>query len=161
MTNFSLRFKEGLATLGVIHALQQHPFLFQPFMCSRAEPLTSNDLDLTKLNYICIGTSISLYFILDNKTAVSLQEILMFETGLNNCSSITHLVFQLGKTCANTIAIPVAQSYEQFQADMDFAILNSPVHLPPSTMDVLPEHALLLVPNWPLEHPRPCSYSTT
>nr|XP_023695653.1 G2/M phase-specific E3 ubiquitin-protein ligase-like isoform X2 [Paramormyrops kingsleyae] len=150
--HFSIqRFKEGLATLGVIHALQQHSFLFQPFMCSRAEPLTSAILeDVFSVVLSEPGSSRRheenrvlgywrdyLIDSEDNKTAVSLQELLMFATGLNSIPPAgmepkPRLLFDhssrfpLGKTCANTIAIPVAQSYDQFQADMDFAILNSP-----------------------------------
>lgn len=81
------------------------------------------------------------HLILDTKTAVSLQDILMFATSLNsippagmekNPQKNTRLLFgdasrfPLGKTCANTVVIPMAQSFEQFQADMDFGILNSP-----------------------------------
>ncbi|XP_039866137.1 G2/M phase-specific E3 ubiquitin-protein ligase-like isoform X1 [Simochromis diagramma] len=150
--HFSIqRFKDGLATLGVIHALQQHPLLFQPFMCSRPEPLTSDFLeDMFAVVLSEPGSSRRqeetrvlgfwrdyLIDAEDTKTAVSLQDILMFATGLNSIPPAgmeprPRLLFgdasrfPIGKTCANTIVIPMAQSYKQFQDDMDFGILNSP-----------------------------------
>ena len=38
------RFRNGLSTLDVIHALEQHPNLFRPCMCSSLEKLTSESL---------------------------------------------------------------------------------------------------------------------
>ena len=35
------RFKDGIATLDVVHALEQHTSVFRPFMCSSVEQLTS------------------------------------------------------------------------------------------------------------------------
>uniref|UniRef100_A0A3P9C8S5 HECT domain-containing protein n=1 Tax=Maylandia zebra TaxID=106582 RepID=A0A3P9C8S5_9CICH len=115
-------FKDGLATLGVIHALQQHPLLSQPFMCSRPEPLTSDFLEdmfavvLSEPENKDLSLA-TFYLILDTKTAVSLQDILMFATGLNSIPPAgmeprPRLLF--------------GDSYKQFQDDMDFGILNSP-----------------------------------
>lgn len=39
------RFKDGIATLDVIHALKQHAFVFKAFMCSSVEQLTSATLE--------------------------------------------------------------------------------------------------------------------
>ncbi|KAL4006074.1 hypothetical protein ACER0C_005787 [Sarotherodon galilaeus] len=119
-----LKFKDGLATLGVIHALQQHPLLFQPFMCSRPEPLTSDVLeDMFAVVLSEPGSSRRqeetrvlgfwrdyLIDAEDTKTAVSLQDILMFATGLNSIPPAgmeprPRLLFgdasrfPLGKTC--------------------------------------------------------------
>ncbi len=39
------RFKDGLSTLNVIHALEQHPSVFKPFMCASVEKLMSAKLE--------------------------------------------------------------------------------------------------------------------
>ena len=39
------RFKDGLATLDVLNALEQHPALLMPFLCYSAKQLTADELE--------------------------------------------------------------------------------------------------------------------
>ncbi|CAG5974199.1 unnamed protein product, partial [Menidia menidia] len=150
--HFSIqRFKDGLSTLNFQNALEQHAFVFRPFMCARVEQLTSKILEeIFEVQLSEKGSSrrheetrvLGFWrdFLLDTeeqKTGLSLQDILMFATGLNTLppSSILpppKLIFQatsrfpVSSTCSNTIKIPMSKTYHQFKEDMDFGIQNSP-----------------------------------
>lgn len=39
------RFRDGLSTLDVIHALEQHPSVFRPYMCYSVDRLTPESLE--------------------------------------------------------------------------------------------------------------------
>nr|XP_021332031.1 G2/M phase-specific E3 ubiquitin-protein ligase-like [Danio rerio] len=73
----------------------------------------------------------------EQETGVSLQNILMFATGLDSLPPSTivpqpRLIFErsskfsIASTCANTIKLPVSKSYDEFKNAMDFGIQNSP-----------------------------------
>uniref|UniRef100_A0A3B5QY90 HECT domain-containing protein n=1 Tax=Xiphophorus maculatus TaxID=8083 RepID=A0A3B5QY90_XIPMA len=123
-------FKDGLSTLNFQNALEQHASVFRPFMCARVEQLTSKILEeIFEVQLSEKGSK--------QKTGLSLQDILMFATGLNTLppSSILpppKLIFQatsrfpVSSTCSNTIKIPMSKTYHQFKEDMDFGIQNSP-----------------------------------
>ncbi|XP_014834669.1 PREDICTED: G2/M phase-specific E3 ubiquitin-protein ligase-like isoform X1 [Poecilia mexicana] len=94
--HFSIqRFKDGLSTLNFQNALEQHASVFRPFMCARVEQLTSKILEeIFEVQLSEKGSSRRLEetrvlgfwrdFLLDTeeqKTGLSLQDILMFATG--------------------------------------------------------------------------------
>ncbi|XP_051990890.1 G2/M phase-specific E3 ubiquitin-protein ligase [Xyrauchen texanus] len=145
------RFSDGLSTLDVIHALEQHPSVFRPYMCYNVEKLTPESLEAVfKAQLSEVGstrrheeTRILGYwrdYLLDTgeqETGISLQDILMFATGLDSLPPSTfepqpQLTFErtskfpIASTCANTIKLPMSKSYEEFKNAMDFGIQNSP-----------------------------------
>ncbi|XP_055009244.1 G2/M phase-specific E3 ubiquitin-protein ligase-like isoform X1 [Boleophthalmus pectinirostris] len=150
--HFSIqRFKDGLSTLNMIHALEQHASIFKTFMCSSVEQLTSTILEnLFEVQLSEQGTTrrqeetkvLAFWrdYLLDTEdkqTGLSLPDILMFATGLcslppSGIKPRPKLVFQrvsrfpCSRTCANTMEIPLSTTYEEFQKDMDFGIQNSP-----------------------------------
>jgi len=76
-------------------------------------------------------------FFSEQETAISLQDILMFATGLDSLPPSTiqpqplltfesTSKFPIASTCANTIKLPMSKSYEDFKNAMDFGIQNSP-----------------------------------
>lgn len=76
-------------------------------------------------------------FYLGSEIGPSLADLLMFATGLKSLPPAglnpkPQLVFNWtsrfpqGRTCANTIEIPILQTYEMFQDSMSFGIQNSP-----------------------------------
>uniref|UniRef100_A0A3Q3MJA4 HECT domain-containing protein n=1 Tax=Mastacembelus armatus TaxID=205130 RepID=A0A3Q3MJA4_9TELE len=143
----SSRFKDGLSTLDVIHALEQHACIFKPFMCSSVEQLTSAALEeifevqlsekgSTRRHEETRVLGFWRDYLLETE-GLSLKDILIFATGLNTLppSQIQpqpKLIFQstsrfpVSSTCANTIKIPISKTYDQFKIDMDFGIRNSP-----------------------------------
>ncbi|KAL1268573.1 hypothetical protein QQF64_033936 [Cirrhinus molitorella] len=145
------RFRDGLSTLDVIHALEQHPSVFRPYMCYSVDRLKPESLEgVFKAQLSEAGstrrqeeTRILGYwrdYLLDTgeqETGVSLQDILMFATGLNSLPPSTIMPqpqlsfektskFPIASTCANTIKLPISKSYEEFKNAMDFGIQNSP-----------------------------------
>ncbi|KAL0973680.1 hypothetical protein UPYG_G00209440 [Umbra pygmaea] len=130
--HFSIqRFKDGLSTLDVIHALEQHPNLFRMFMCSSVEQLTAESLEgIFKVQLSDVGstrrqeeTRILGYwrdYLLDTEeqgTGLSLHNILMFATGLNSLPPSSILPqptlsfertssFPIASTCSNTMSLP-------------------------------------------------------
>ncbi|KAL1277296.1 hypothetical protein QQF64_023969, partial [Cirrhinus molitorella] len=92
------RFRDGLSTLDVIHALEQHPSVFRPYMCYSIDRLKPESLEgVFKAQLSEAGstrrqeeTRILGYwrdYLLDTgeqETGVSLQDILMFATGLDS-----------------------------------------------------------------------------
>ncbi|XP_048036096.1 G2/M phase-specific E3 ubiquitin-protein ligase-like isoform X2 [Megalobrama amblycephala] len=145
------RFRDGLSTLDVIHALEQHPSVFRPYMCYSVEKLKPESLEAVfKAQLSEDGstrrqeeTRILGYwrdYLLDTgeqETGVFLQDILMFATGLDSLPPSTILPqprlsfewtskFPIASTCANTIKLPISKNYEEFKNAMDFGIQNSP-----------------------------------
>lgn len=52
------RFKEGLSTLNFLCAIEQHPYVFQPFMCHEKAHLTADVLDeLFRVNHSPSGST--------------------------------------------------------------------------------------------------------
>ncbi|XP_049895693.1 G2/M phase-specific E3 ubiquitin-protein ligase [Epinephelus moara] len=96
--HFSIqRFKDGLSTLDVIHALEQHASIFRAFMCSSEEQLSSATLEQhfevqlsekgsTRRQEETRALGFWRDYLLETQekqTGLSLQDILMFATGLN------------------------------------------------------------------------------
>lgn len=77
-------------------------------------------------------------FLLSEKvTAVSLEDLLMFATGLAalppagmtpppRIEFLSDSPFPVANTCANTLKLPLLESYSVFKANMDFGIQNAP-----------------------------------
>ncbi|KAI7790393.1 putative G2/M phase-specific E3 ubiquitin-protein ligase-like [Triplophysa rosa] len=145
------RFRDGLSTLDVMNALEQHPIVFKPYMCCGVEKLTPESLEaILKAQLSEVGstrrqeeTRILGYwrdYLLDTgeqEAGLSLQDILMFATGLDSLPPSTivpqpKLCFErtssypISSTCTNTIKLPMSKSYESFKNAMDFGIQNSP-----------------------------------
>ncbi|XP_019211544.1 G2/M phase-specific E3 ubiquitin-protein ligase [Oreochromis niloticus] len=144
-------FREGLATLDFLNALEQHPSLFFSFMCYTETRLTADLLEnIFRVQFGPPGSSrrqeetrvISywqdyLLSVEERNGSLSLEDILMFATGLREIPPAAiqpkpRLLFQttsrfpVADVCANTIKIPVLHSYEDFQEAMDYGIQNSP-----------------------------------
>ena len=73
----------------------------------------------------------------EKQASPTLEDVLMFGTGLREVPPATvqpqpQLVFQkssrfpVANVCANTIKIPILNSYEEFEEAMDFGIGNAP-----------------------------------
>lgn len=143
------RFKDGLASLQFFTALQQHPSVLAPVLYFSEKALTSSELErMFKPNLSPAGSSrrqmegktLSFWadYLLDSEvTAVSLEELLMFATGLTAIppAGITpppriefssDSRFPVSNTCANTLKLPLLESYSVFMANMDFGIQNAP-----------------------------------
>lgn len=145
------RFKEGLATLNVFNALEQHPSLFFSFMCYTESKLTADAVE--NLFHVQLSEPGStsrqeearvlsywrdyLLYLEEKEASPSLEDVLMFGTGLKKVPPAAihpkpELVFQkksrfpVANVCSNTIKIPVLPSYEEFQEAMDYGIQNSP-----------------------------------
>ncbi|KAJ4929145.1 hypothetical protein JOQ06_004764 [Pogonophryne albipinna] len=146
------RFKDGLEALDVIHALEQHGSVFRAFMCSSVVELTSATLEeVFEVQHSSEKGSSRRHeetrvlgfwrdYLLEKeekRTGLLLSDILMFSTGLNTLPPsgiqprpqlVFHRTFRfpIGRTCSNTIEIPMSSTYEQFESNMDFGIQNSP-----------------------------------
>ncbi|XP_076853469.1 G2/M phase-specific E3 ubiquitin-protein ligase-like [Brachyhypopomus gauderio] len=145
------RFKDGLASLGFPPALQQHSSVLSPVLCFSAKALTASDLEtMFRPDLSPAGSnrrqkeSKTLGFwadyLLDSEekmTAVSLEDLLMFATGLAalppagiipppRLEFLSDSPFPVANTCANTLKLPFLESYRIFKANMDFGIQNAP-----------------------------------
>ncbi|KAL3977584.1 serine/threonine-protein phosphatase 2A regulatory subunit B' [Sarotherodon galilaeus] len=125
-------FREGLATLDFLNALEQHPSLFFSFMCY-TETSSRRQEKTRVLSY----WQDYLLSVEERNGSLYLEDILMFATGLKEIPPAAiqpkpQLLFQttsrfpVADVCANTIKIPVLHSYEDFQEAMDYGIQNSP-----------------------------------
>ncbi|XP_039458268.1 G2/M phase-specific E3 ubiquitin-protein ligase-like [Oreochromis aureus] len=133
-------FREGLATLDFLNALEQHPSLFFSFMCYTETRLTADLLE--NIFHVQFGppgssrrqeeTRVISYWqdyllsVEERNGSLSLEDILMFATGLREIPPAAiqpkpRLLFQttsrfpVADVCANTIKIPVLHSYEDFK----------------------------------------------
>lgn len=145
------RFKDGLATLNFFNALEQHPSIFLPYMCYRAEDLTAEIVEsLFRPQLSPIGSSNRheeervlgywldyLIAVKEDGSGMSLQDILMFATGLKEIPAAKlipqpqltfqkHARFPEANVCANTIKLPILPSYEIFEEAMNYGIKNAP-----------------------------------
>ncbi|XP_007545094.2 G2/M phase-specific E3 ubiquitin-protein ligase-like [Poecilia formosa] len=145
------RFKDGLGSLGFFAALQKHPSVLSPVLCFSAKALTASDLETMFKPVLSPvgsnrqqkeGKTIVFWadYLLDceeKTTAVSLEEVLMFSTGLTaippagmmpspHLEFLSDSPFPLANTCANTLKLPLLDSYTAFRANMDFGIQNAP-----------------------------------
>ncbi|KAF3837722.1 hypothetical protein F7725_009490 [Dissostichus mawsoni] len=145
------RFKEGLSALQFLNALQQHPTLLAPVLCHSEKRLTALELErLFKPDLSPPGSNRRLGesqtlgywadYLLDceeSQTAVSLEDVLMFATGLTSLPPsgfepspgiefLDDSPFPMANTCSNTLKLPLLESYNVFKSKMDFGMQNSP-----------------------------------
>ncbi|XP_045898128.1 G2/M phase-specific E3 ubiquitin-protein ligase-like [Micropterus dolomieu] len=145
------RFRDGLSTLEFLNALQQHPTLLAPVLYHSESRITASELQrLFKTDLSPSGSNRRLKesqtmaywadYLLDceeDQAAVSVEDILMFATGLSSLppSGLEPLpqieflddsVFPMANACSNTLKLPLLDSYTLFKSQMDFGIQNSP-----------------------------------
>ncbi|KAF3856055.1 hypothetical protein F7725_016778 [Dissostichus mawsoni] len=86
------------------------------------------------LQWYIIGRNSS---VIDSQTAVSLEDVLMFATGLTSLPPsgfepspgiefLDDSPFPMANTCSNTLKLPLLESYNVFKSKMDFGMQNSP-----------------------------------
>ncbi|XP_076983153.1 G2/M phase-specific E3 ubiquitin-protein ligase isoform X1 [Tamandua tetradactyla] len=134
-------FKQGLKTLGVLEKIQTSPEAFCSVLCHKPENLSAKTLSdlftvhtLSDVQVLGFWNSY-LQTIEDGKSATTMEDILIFATG---CSSIPptgfkptpsieclHMDFPIGNKCSNCLALPITNTYKEFQENMDFAIRNT------------------------------------
>uniref|UniRef100_A0A8D2E5Y3 G2/M-phase specific E3 ubiquitin protein ligase n=1 Tax=Theropithecus gelada TaxID=9565 RepID=A0A8D2E5Y3_THEGE len=134
-------FKQGLKTLGVLEKIQAYPEAFCSILCHKPESLSAKILsDLFTVHTLpdvkALGFWNSyLQAVEDGKSTTTMEDILIFATG---CSSIPpagfkptpsieclHVDFPVGNKCNNCLAIPITNTYKEFQENMDFTIRNT------------------------------------
>lgn len=72
---------------------------------------------------------------LDGKTVTTMEDILIFATGCNSIPpagfkptpsiECLHVDFPVGNKCNNCLALPITNTYKEFQEKMDFSIRNT------------------------------------
>uniref|UniRef100_G3UIK1 G2/M-phase specific E3 ubiquitin protein ligase n=1 Tax=Loxodonta africana TaxID=9785 RepID=G3UIK1_LOXAF len=136
-----LSFKQGLKTLGVLEKIQTYPEAFCSILCHKPETLSAKVLsDLFAVHTLSDVQTLGfwntyLQTIEGGKSATTMEDILIFATG---CSSIPptgfkptpsieclHMDFPIGNKCNNCLALPITNTYKEFQENMDFAIRNT------------------------------------
>uniref|UniRef100_A0A452S9Z7 G2/M-phase specific E3 ubiquitin protein ligase n=1 Tax=Ursus americanus TaxID=9643 RepID=A0A452S9Z7_URSAM len=134
-------FKQGLKTLGVLEKIQTYPEVFYSIFCHKPENLSAKILsDLFTVRALSDVQALGfwnsyLQAVEDGKSAITMEDILIFATG---CSSIPpagfkptpsieclHMDFPVGNKCNNCLALPITNTYQEFQENMDFAIRNT------------------------------------
>ncbi|CAJ1076020.1 G2/M phase-specific E3 ubiquitin-protein ligase-like [Xyrichtys novacula] len=145
------RFKEGLASLQFLTALQQHSGVLAPILCHSSKALTASEMEsLFRPDRSPRGSNrwqkenqtIGFWadFLLDCEekvAAVSLEDVLMFASGLaalppagmTPSPSIEFLIdspFPMACTCTNTLKLPLLDTYRVFKTNMEFGIQNAP-----------------------------------
>uniref|UniRef100_A0AAY4A4M1 HECT domain-containing protein n=1 Tax=Denticeps clupeoides TaxID=299321 RepID=A0AAY4A4M1_9TELE len=135
---FIYGFREGMKTLGVLQQIQQYPDAFHPMLCHKKDKLTADILDhLFHIQFSESGSN-SVYLLLSEKaTAVCLEDLMMFAAGLTAVPPagmtpppciefLSDSPFPVANTCANTLKLPICDSYSIFKVNMDFGIQNAP-----------------------------------
>ncbi|XP_040905180.1 G2/M phase-specific E3 ubiquitin-protein ligase-like [Toxotes jaculatrix] len=145
------RFKDGLTSLQFLTALQQHPTVLAPVLCNSGNSLTVTAIEnLFQPELSPIGSnrraqedktrSFWADYLLDceeNNSTVTLEEIFMFATGLPcvppagmdpqpRLQFLPTSKLPMANTCANTLKLPLLDSYNTFKENMSFGIKNSP-----------------------------------
>ncbi|XP_025766407.1 G2/M phase-specific E3 ubiquitin-protein ligase isoform X1 [Oreochromis niloticus] len=145
------RFKDGLESLNFLSALQQHSSVLAPLLCFSAKALTASELesmfrpDLSpagsnKRHKEVLTLGFWADYLLDceeKATAVCLEDLMMFATGLTavppagmtpppRIQFLSVSPFPVANICANTLKLPICDSYSIFKANMDFGIQNAP-----------------------------------
>uniref|UniRef100_F7BSS9 G2/M-phase specific E3 ubiquitin protein ligase n=1 Tax=Monodelphis domestica TaxID=13616 RepID=F7BSS9_MONDO len=137
-------FQEGLKTLDVLEKMQKYPEAFYSILCHKPERLTTKILsDLFTMHMLseaqdtrAMGFWMSyLQDVESGESVITLEDILVFATG---CRSIPPVGFQptpsikflpadypVGSKCFNSLTLPITNTYEEFQENMDFAIRNA------------------------------------
>ncbi|XP_062974961.1 G2/M phase-specific E3 ubiquitin-protein ligase [Elgaria multicarinata webbii] len=145
-------FRQGLKTLGVLEKMQMNPDAFCSVLCDKPEKLSAKLLgDLFTIH--CLpgaDKARSLDFWMgylqetdSGESAVTLEDILVFATGIRNIPPIgfdpepsvkfLHIKYPIRKRHLNCLELPITKSYEKFKTILDFAIrrtlqLESEVH---------------------------------
>ncbi|XP_066468208.1 G2/M phase-specific E3 ubiquitin-protein ligase [Tiliqua scincoides] len=138
------RFRRGLETLGVLEKMQANPDAFCSILCDKPEELSAKLLSDLFTNRSLSGADAarSLDFWMgylqetaDGESAVTLEDILVFATGVHYIPPVgfdpeptikfRHIKYPVGKRYLNCLELPVTRSYEQFKRILDFAIRNS------------------------------------
>ncbi|XP_062862578.1 G2/M phase-specific E3 ubiquitin-protein ligase-like [Trichomycterus rosablanca] len=145
------RFKDGFASLHFLTALQQHLIALTPVLCHSHVKLSATDIEnLFQPQLSPDGSNRRVLedktrsfwadYLLDcdeNDSSVTLDEIFMFATGVPHIPPagmdprpclqfLTSSKFPMANTCANTLKLPLLDSYNTFKANMNFGIKNSP-----------------------------------
>ncbi|XP_075388261.1 G2/M phase-specific E3 ubiquitin-protein ligase isoform X2 [Tenrec ecaudatus] len=134
-------FKQGLKTLGVLEKMQTYPEAFCSILCYKPETLSAKVLsDLFTVHTLpdvqVLGFwNTYLQTVEGGKSTTTMEDILVFATG---CSSIPpsgfkptpsieclHMDFPTGNKCNNSLALPITNTYKEFQENMDFSIRNT------------------------------------
>ncbi|GAB5572772.1 G2/M phase-specific E3 ubiquitin-protein ligase isoform X1 [Prionailurus iriomotensis] len=134
-------FKQGLKTLGVLEKIQTYPEAFYSIFCHKPENLSAEILsDLFTVRTLSNVQSLGfwnsyLQAVEDGKSAVTMEDILIFATGCNSIPpagfkptpsiECLHMDFPVGNKCNNCLALPITNTYQEFQENMDFAIKNT------------------------------------
>ncbi|XP_009004132.1 G2/M phase-specific E3 ubiquitin-protein ligase isoform X3 [Callithrix jacchus] len=134
-------FKQGLKTLGVLEKIQAYPEAFYSILCHKPESLSAKILgDLFTVHTLpdvkALGFWNSyLQAVEDGKSTTKMEDILIFATGCNSIPpagfkptpsiECLHMDFPVGNKCNNCLAIPITNTYKEFQENMDFAIRNT------------------------------------
>ncbi|XP_062410407.1 G2/M phase-specific E3 ubiquitin-protein ligase-like [Sardina pilchardus] len=145
------RFKDGLASLEFLASVQKHPDVLSPLLCYSTKTLTASEIEhLFSPGFSTKGSNrwqketkvIGFWadFLMeceDEVLAVSLQDVLMFATGLSalppagitphpTVEFLNDSPLPMATTCSNTLKLPLLDSYSVFTKNMEFGILNAP-----------------------------------
>ena len=80
---------------------------------------------------------LNIYFFAEGEAAVSVEDVLMFSTGLRSLPPagldplprlefLDNSPFPMANTCGNVLKLPLLDSYRVFKTQMDFGMQNSP-----------------------------------
>uniref|UniRef100_A0A3Q3FKZ8 HECT domain-containing protein n=1 Tax=Labrus bergylta TaxID=56723 RepID=A0A3Q3FKZ8_9LABR len=144
----STKFRDGLASLGVLDALQKYPLQLKSLFVHAGKALTATDMEnLFQIIHSergsdtfqgeCSFNSVYVFLYFTVERGVSLEDILVFFTGCDSIPALgfspkpslefsNHSRFPVANTCENILRIPFHAVYTAFKHDMDFAIRNSP-----------------------------------
>uniref|UniRef100_A0A3Q0STR9 HECT domain-containing protein n=1 Tax=Amphilophus citrinellus TaxID=61819 RepID=A0A3Q0STR9_AMPCI len=125
------RFKNGLATLQFLTALQQYPM--KNLSAAHIENLFQPELSPDGSNQRCWY----LLLLSEHNSVVTLEDVLMVATGVpcmppagmdpQPCLQLFKgSKFPMANTCANTVKLPLLDNYNTFKDNMNFGIRNSP-----------------------------------
>ncbi|KAL1789820.1 G2 M phase-specific E3 ubiquitin-protein ligase isoform X1, partial [Sigmodon hispidus] len=131
----------GLKTLGILEKIQMYPEVFYNVLCHKPENLSAKNLsDLFTIHGLPDVQALKfwnsyLQAVEDGKSTTTVEDILIFATG---CSSIPpagfkpppsieclHMDFPAGNKCNNCLALPITNTYKEFQENMDCAIKDT------------------------------------
>ncbi|KAH0514038.1 G2/M phase-specific E3 ubiquitin-protein ligase, partial [Microtus ochrogaster] len=134
-------FKQGLKILGVLEKIQAYPDVFHKILCRKPENLSAKTLsDLFTVRGLPNGQTLRfwnsyLQAVEDGKSTTTMKDILIFATG---CSSVPpagfkplpsieclHVDFPVGNKCDHCLALPITNTFQEFQESMDFAIRDT------------------------------------
>ena len=147
-------FKKGLSALGVLEALKENPGSFRTIFCNQPEEIAAEHMErIFTVQLSPIGSTKAiveslvlsrwrdyLQDIEEGEDSITLSYILFFVTGckvvpprkisasiefLHEPETWGHSRFPTANVCSNTLRLPVVhKTYENFKADMSFAIPN-------------------------------------